>query len=74
MGWRTIKYGKDDFIRRWGLCLMAAFVAVFIQGMFENTHSGPPAIVLYAIFAMMTILWHLNMELDSQPDITSASS
>ena len=74
MGWRTIKYGKDDFIRRWGRCLMAAFVAVVIQGMFENTHSGPPAIVLYAIFAMMTILWHLNMELDSQPDITSASS
>ncbi|MDD5451813.1 MAG: O-antigen ligase family protein [Desulfovibrionales bacterium] len=74
MGWKKIKYGKDDVIRRWGLCLMAAFVAVFIQGMFENIHSGPPAIVLYAIFAMMTILWHLNMELDSQLDITSASS
>jgi O-antigen ligase len=71
MGWRTIKYGKDEIIRSWGLCLMAAFVAVFIQGMFENTHSGPPAIVLYAIFAMMTILWRLNMEPDNQLDIKS---
>jgi hypothetical protein len=39
---------------------MAAFVAVIIQGMFENTLSGPSAIVLYIIMAMMTILWHLN--------------
>jgi hypothetical protein len=51
---------------------MAAFVAVFIQGMFENTHSGPPAIVLYAILAMMTILWRLNMKSDNQLDIKSA--
>ncbi|MDQ7838424.1 MAG: O-antigen ligase family protein [Thermodesulfobacteriota bacterium] len=72
MGWKKIKYGKDDFIRSWGRCLMAAFVAVFIQGMFENTHSGPPAIVLYAILAMMTILWRLNMKSDNQLDIKSA--
>lgn len=74
MGWKIIKHGRDDFIKSWGLCLMAAFIAVFIQGMFENTHSGPPAIVLYAIFAMMTILWRLNMEPDNQPDIKSAHS
>jgi len=43
-----------------GALLMAAFVAIIVQGMFENTLSGPSAIVLYIIMAMMTILWHLN--------------
>jgi O-antigen ligase len=60
MGWKLIRYGENHFIREWGLCLMAAFVAIIIQGMFENTLSGPSAIVLYIIMAMMTILWHLN--------------
>lgn len=73
-GWKTIRHGRDDFIKSWGICLMAAFIAVFIQGMFENTHSGPPAIVLYAIFAMMTILWRLNMESDCRSDIKSTPS
>ena len=60
MGWKLIRYGENHFIREWGLCLMAAFVAIIVQGMFENTLSGPSAIVLYIIMAMMTILWHLN--------------
>ncbi|MGZ3594261.1 MAG: O-antigen ligase family protein [Syntrophales bacterium] len=62
MGWRIIKYGSDDFIRHWGLCLLASFVAVFIQGQFENTMSGPPAIILYTIWGAMAILWRLNAE------------
>jgi O-antigen ligase len=60
MGWKLIRYGENHFIREWGLCLMAAFVAIIVQGLFENTLSGPSAIVLYIIMAMMTILWHLN--------------
>jgi O-antigen ligase len=60
MGWKLIRYGENHFIREWGLCLMAAFVAIIVQGMFENTLSGPSAILLYIIMAMMTILWHLN--------------
>lgn len=39
---------------------MAAFAAVFIQGFLENTMSGSPAIVLYTILGMMTILWRLD--------------
>ncbi len=63
MSWITIKYGKDDFIKSWGLCITAAFVAWFVKGMFEPALSHVPAIVLYTIFAMMTILW----KLDSKP-------
>ena len=60
MGWQIIKSGKDDFIMHWSLCFLAAFVAVFIQGQFENTMSGPPATILYTTFAMMVILWHIQ--------------
>ncbi|MGC9977263.1 MAG: O-antigen ligase family protein, partial [Syntrophales bacterium] len=59
MSWRMIKSRKDDFIRHWGLCFLAAFIAVFIQGLFENTMSGPPVIILYTIWAMTAILWRL---------------
>lgn len=60
MGWKIIRYGKDDFMRDWGLCLMGAFVGIFIQGIFSDGMFGPQAIVLYTIFAMMTILWRLE--------------
>jgi len=60
MWWRIIRYGKDDYIKDSGLCIMAAFVGIFIQGIFADGMFGPQVIVLYAIFAMMTILWHLN--------------
>ena len=62
MSWITIRHGKDDFIKSWGLCITAAFIAWFIKGMFEPALSHVPAIILYTIFAMMTIFWRLNAE------------
>ena len=62
MGWHLIRNGRDEFAKHWSLCIMGAFVAVFIQGMSENTLSGPPAVILYVIFAMMTILWRMQDE------------
>lgn len=37
------------------LCLIAVFTAVFTQGMFESILSGPPAVMLFLLFALMTI-------------------
>jgi O-antigen ligase len=62
MSWMVVKHGKDDVIKSWGLCIIAAFVAWFIKGMFEPALSHVPAIINYTIFAMMTILWGLNSE------------
>jgi O-antigen ligase len=70
MGWKTIRYGRDDFIKEWGLCIMAAFVGIFIQGIFSDGMFGPQAIVLYTIFAMMTILWRLdNVKIKDSDDV-----
>jgi O-antigen ligase len=66
MSWTVVKHGKDDFIKSWGLCIMAVFAAWFIKGMFEPALSHVPAIINYTIFAMMTILWKLNSDPDSQ--------
>jgi O-antigen ligase len=62
MGWRIARRGRDAFTREWSFGLMGTFTAVFIQGMFENTLSGPPAVILYLILAMMTILWRMENE------------
>lgn len=64
LGWNMIRFGKDDFIRDWGICIMAAFISVVIQGLFADGMFGPQAIVLYTIFAIMDILWQLNAQTD----------
>lgn len=61
-GWVIARHGKSRFIRDWGLCLMTAGTALFIQGMFENILSGPPVIILYSIMGMTMILWRLNKD------------
>jgi putative inorganic carbon (HCO3(-)) transporter len=74
MSWQIIKSGKDDFIRHWSLCFLAAFIAVFIQGLFENTMSGPPAMILYTTFAMMVILWHIQNQVTEFTPSETASA
>ena len=64
LGWNIIRFGKEDFIRDWGLCVMAAFVSVVIQGLFADGMFGPQAVVLYTLFAFMDILWQLNTQTD----------
>jgi O-Antigen ligase len=64
LGWNIIRFGKDDFIRDWGICIMAAFISVVIQGLFADGMFGPQAIVLYTVFAFMDILWQFNTQSD----------
>lgn len=63
MCWRTIKFGRDDDIKSWGLCITAAFAAYLMKGMFEPALSQVPATIYYTILAMMTILSFLNTEI-----------
>jgi O-antigen ligase len=51
---------EDRYFRNWGLTLFCALVAFLIQGMFENVHSGPAAIMFYVQLAMITILWNMK--------------
>ncbi len=64
LGWNIIRFGKEDFIRDWGICVMAAFISVVIQGLFADGMFGPQAVVLYTVFAFMDILWQFNTQTD----------
>jgi len=74
VGYRMIKHGKDNFIRKWALCLLAVMVAFLIQSIFVDILYHVYLIILYTIFAMTTILWRINVQPDStilQKTITS---
>jgi hypothetical protein len=60
-----LKDERNDDRKGWGVTLFAALVAFLIQGMFENVHSGPPAIVFYLHLAMITVLWKESVEKES---------
>jgi len=64
LGWNLIRFGKDDFIRDWGICIIAAFISVVIQGLFADGMFGPQAIVLYTVIAIMDILWQIKAQTD----------
>lgn len=57
MCWECIRHGKDDFIKRWGMCVASVFVVVIVIGIFEPFFSHVPEVVFYTTFAMITIIW-----------------
>jgi hypothetical protein len=60
MAWDLVMRRQDVFLADWGRCTLAAFFVIFFQGLLENTLNGPPALILYIIFAMATILWKME--------------
>lgn len=51
------RYSHDEFLKEWGLCVLAGMISFLIQGLFADGAFGPQAIVFYLLLAMMTILW-----------------
>ena len=66
MCFKMIKYGQDDFIRKWALYLLSALAGYLTQAMFADILMRAQFIVLYIIFAMITILWRLNTNFHTQ--------
>jgi len=64
MCWDIIKHGKDDFIKNWGRCFAAAFIAVSAIGFFQPIFSHMPEVVLCTTFSMTTIVWRLNHNIE----------
>ena len=52
--------GHSSFVRNWSLAMLAASSSWIVQSMFENTLSGPPAVVLILIMAVTVILRQLD--------------
>jgi hypothetical protein len=62
---KSIKKGKDYFIKSWGRCIVSAFVGFFIIGIFEPSFSHLQETVFFTLFSMITIVWRLDEELIS---------
>lgn len=62
MCWQYIRYGTDDFVKNWGLCILSAFLAFFVIGMADQMFHHFTEVVFYTILSMGTILWRINIE------------
>jgi len=60
MCWGTIRHGKNDFLKGWGHCVMAAFVMFLVKGSLDPIFTHLTEVVLFTILAMITIVWNLN--------------
>jgi len=60
MCWNLIRFGKDDFIKNWGICILSAFVMFCIKGLFDPVFTHFIDVIFYTILSMITILWRLN--------------
>lgn len=65
---KSIKEGKDYFIKSWGRCIVSAFVGFFIIGIFEPSFSHLQDTVFFTILSMTTIVWRLNQESVCYPE------
>jgi len=61
--------GRSPLVGSWSLAMLAASSSWIVQSMFENTLSGPPAVVLILIMAATVILRQLD-----QPPAPAASA
>jgi O-antigen ligase len=69
MIFKLIKAGSSDFIKEWGFCILAGFVAFLIQAFLHDATYGIQATVQYLLFAMGTILWKLNRHSENLPSV-----
>lgn len=58
---KIIRQARDADIRLWGVCIVSAFCAYFVMGLFEPLFLfTASAIIFYILLAMITILSRLN--------------
>lgn len=59
---KSIREGKDAFIKSWGCCIGSSIVGFFIIGIFEPSFTHLQDTIFFTILSMITILWQLNEE------------
>ena len=64
--YRLIRYGRSPFVKNWGGCLCATMITFLISGLFEPVFIHILDTIFYTICAMVTVLWRINEDDDSQ--------
>lgn len=60
MCWNLVRFGKDDFIKGWGLSMLSVFVMFCVKGVFDPVFTHFVDVIFYTVLSMITILWRLN--------------
>lgn len=70
MSWQVISKARDHVIQDMGLYVLIAFLSYMIIALAETVFwAAASAMMFYILMAMMTVLWLLNQEESSQPDV-----
>ena len=63
MCWKSLGKGRDDFVKRWGRCIGAAFTGFLVIGFFEPVFSHMQEVILFTLFSMITIVRRIDQNL-----------
>ncbi len=66
MLWRTLKLKQGEYFKSWAICLFACLVSYMIPALFADATFGAQVIVFYTMLAMITILWNIAGQSDSE--------
>jgi O-antigen ligase len=60
MCFRLMKDGKDEFIKKWGLCILSSGIMFIVKGCFDPIFSHFAELIFFTVFSMATILYRIN--------------
>ena len=60
MCFKLMKDGKDEFIKKWGLCILSSGIMFIVKGCFEPIFCHFAELIFFTIFSMSVILYRIN--------------
>ena len=55
-----IRHGRTPFIRKWALCMLAAWMMFFVKGNLEPIFSRIPETIFFLILSITAVLWRMG--------------
>ena len=55
-----IRHGRTPFIRKWALCMLAAWMMFFVKGNLEPIFSRIPETIFFLILSITAVLWQMD--------------
>lgn len=60
MCWKTMRHGRNDFLKGWGYCGSALLAMFLVKGSLDPIFTHLTEVAFFTILAMITIIWKLN--------------
>lgn len=60
MCFQVVRNAQDEFLKKWGYCVLSLLVMFLIKGLFEPVLTHLTEVVFYTILSMIAILWRIH--------------